>query len=371
MSSTKSMQLKSDLDGPAVPIRNLTQDEIDEFDRNGVVLARSIMPAEWVECTAAAIEQLAENPTPFGKRLSGKGLNSDLFMWKYNELFHKLVYQSPMSRIAQQIMRSERVNFHVDHMFKKNVGCPIPTVWHRDEPAWPVTGSQAVNVWLACEEVRPANSALQFIAGSHKWPLPPKVEKTPGERDIRVAEMLNGLGWKPTPEPEIPADVDPTSMTQVMELAFRGVHRQLEQDMALTQLAGDLYGLVTIESNRDKLPIVTWDVQPGDVLLFGFGTLHFSTGVPDGETTRRGLGTRWTGDDARYEPSVGNIPMFWEHGLRPGDPFGGPVFPQVLPVCRSGEEPAWRGPEEADSVIGFQDICERFSALPGSCAPGS
>jgi hypothetical protein len=151
-----------------------------------------------------------------------------------------------------------------------------------------------------------------------------------------------------------------------MDLAFRGVHRQLEQDMALTSLGGSLQGLVTIEANREQLPILTWDVQPGDVVLFGFRTLHYSTGVPDKEAPRRAVGLRWTGDDARFVPTVGNVPIFWDHGLRPGDAIGGPVFPQVLPTGEPQQAQVWSGVDEADPAIGFRDICERFSVLSGS-----
>jgi ectoine hydroxylase-related dioxygenase (phytanoyl-CoA dioxygenase family) len=347
---------------PSRPIRDLTDEEIAAFDRDGVVLARGVIPDDWVEHTARAIDDAAQNPTPFGVRLSGKGLHSDLFMWKYSKLFHDFVFHSPAAWLAQQVMRSTRVNFHVDHMFKKDVGCPVPTVWHRDEPAWPVRGSQAVNVWIPCDKVGPENSALQFIAGSHTWSLPPKLEEARGPRDPRVEAMLAELNWKPVPEPEIPADADPTSIPDVMTIAFRGVHRQLEQDMALTPLADDLCGLAAIEPHRAELRIVSWNVEPGDALLFGFRTLHFSTGVPDDGKVRRALGTRWTGDDAVYYPTVGNIPIFWRHDLKPGRPFGGSLFPQILPSNGAGA-PRWQGIDEARPEIGFADVSGRIRAL--------
>jgi ectoine hydroxylase-related dioxygenase (phytanoyl-CoA dioxygenase family) len=351
---------------PEAPLRALTEEEITTYDRDGVVLARGLFSDEWVERIGDAIDHVAANPTPFGKLLSGRGLHSDLFMWKYDDTFRDFVYRSPAAHIAGQLMRSMRVNFLVDHMFKKNVGCEIPTVWHRDEPAWPVTGEQCMNIWLACDPVDRANSALEFIAGSHRWPSAPTVHTLRGGNDNRVGAALDDLGWKPAGPSTGNGTAEPLSpsVQQVMKLAFQGVHRQLEEDMAHCPLPPvQDAGLVSIEKHRAELPVVGWDVQPGDVLLFHFRTLHYSSGNPTGTRPRRALGTRWLGDDARFTPTIGNIPLFWPSGLRPGSPFGGSLFPQVLPTTEPGVGTRrQQGAEEADAAIGYVDFQARMAA---------
>ena len=60
---------------------------------------------------------------------------------------------------------------------------------------------------------------------------------------------------------------------------------------------------------------------------------------------RRAIATRWCGDDVRYAPTGKELSIAWDHGLEPGGPIGGPVFPQVLPGLREDEiEARMRGP---------------------------
>ncbi|MEU7858698.1 phytanoyl-CoA dioxygenase family protein [Nonomuraea sp. NPDC049141] len=349
---------------PEPLVRDLTEEEVAAYDRDGAILLRGFFSDHWVETVGAAIDRLAENPTPFGKLLSGKGLHSDLYMWKYDQGFHDFIFSSPAAHIAQQIMRSSRVNFVVDHMFKKDPGCAIPTLWHRDESAWPVQGRQRMNIWLACDNVSTENSALQFVAGSHLWARSPLVDDYKGAPDERVERMLGQLGWKPTKQPALPSEEDEVTSWDVIRYGFQGgVHRQYEQDMATTPIEPDLEGLVSVEPNRDRLPIVSWDVQPGDALVFHFRTLHYSTGNQHDTIPRRALGTRWSGDDAVYTPRVGNVPVLWEHDLRPGDPMGGPLYPQILPETRPEEEGAHRmGAEAENPGFGYRDLLRRLRA---------
>lgn len=53
--------------------------------------------------------------------------------------------------------------------FVKEPNTVEATDWHHDLPFWPMRGNQILSVWVALTDVGPENSALEYIAGSHKW----------------------------------------------------------------------------------------------------------------------------------------------------------------------------------------------------------
>ena len=65
----------------------------------------------------------------------------------------------------------EKVNLFYDQLFAMRPGSDTPTPWHNDLPYWPLTGRQAMTVWLALDRIVEENGALEFIRGSHLWDL--------------------------------------------------------------------------------------------------------------------------------------------------------------------------------------------------------
>lgn len=54
------------------------------------------------------------------------------------------------------------------HFFCKTPHDPKEVPWHQDASYWPLTPSKTVTVWLAIDDVDRGNSAMRFIAGSHR-----------------------------------------------------------------------------------------------------------------------------------------------------------------------------------------------------------
>lgn len=69
---------------------------------------------------------------------------------------------------------------HVEDLIGPNIICwasailskkphdPKAVPWHQDASFWQLTPARTVTVWLAIDDADPANSAMQFIPGSHK-----------------------------------------------------------------------------------------------------------------------------------------------------------------------------------------------------------
>ena len=89
---------------------------------------------------ANAVDRVVANPTFFGNVVSMKDddFSGDLFLWKVDDDFRDWVYDSPASRIAQQVLDSTRVRHFYDQLFVKPPGCHVPTPWHHDVTFWPV-----------------------------------------------------------------------------------------------------------------------------------------------------------------------------------------------------------------------------------------
>ncbi|GFR12871.1 uncharacterized protein TNCT_452581 [Trichonephila clavata] len=99
----------------------------------------------------------------------------------------------------------------------------------------------------------PRETCVQFVAGSHKW------------------------GWFK------PIKFETTLPYQVEDKDFNDRTYQPVPD---------------IEANRDTYDILSWELQPGDCIVFHMKTLHGAPGNASRTCWRRVLSTRWLGDDA-------------------------------------------------------------------------
>jgi ectoine hydroxylase-related dioxygenase (phytanoyl-CoA dioxygenase family) len=296
----------------------LTAEEVDDFHRDGVVVLRGYYSPEWVARLEAALDEARQRPAPTAPGIS-EGFRSDFFLWHYDDAVRDFVLYGPSACAAQQVFGSKKVTFFYDQIFIKEALTPDPTPWHHDATFWPIEGEQIASVWTSVDSVDAETSALEFIAGSHRW---------------------NKL-WKP---------IAPGGYVVSGE--------KLER-------------LPDIDAHRDEYDILSWAVEPGDALLFHARTVHGSRGNKSINTARRAITTRWCGDDVVFRPLSKQMPIPWQHGLQPGDPLGGSVFPQVLPeldreaLAARLKGPVWPDPEMMKSAIDQLMQAERVDVGPG------
>lgn len=87
--------------------------------------------------------------------------------------------------------------------------------------------------------------------------------------------------------------------------------------------------LPDIDAEREQHRIVSFDMEPGDCLVFHAMIVHGAPGN-SGRNRRRALATRWTGEDARYSQRPGEIAIPTDHPvLAHGDRLEGERFPLV------------------------------------------
>ena len=257
------------------PWRDLTADEVAAFDRDGVICLRRLYSADAVAMLAGMIDDIvAAQPA-----MNGKPAHGATYQWMTRDDVRDFALFGPTARPVQQALQSDRLGFFFDQVFIKEKNLEDPTPWHHDYTFWPIQGNQIASVWTAMEPVTAETSALEFVAGSHHWP--------------RLFQAI-GLGGKDVST--VPRDPMPD-----------------------------------IETSRDKYEILSWDLEPGDALLFHARTVHGARGNSSRQRKRRAITTRWIGDDVRFVSNDGLPIITWDHGLKDGDPARGPLFPQVLP----------------------------------------
>ncbi len=266
----------------AVPTRKLTAEELDAYERDGVVMVKGLLDKNWLNMIEHGVEQALNKSSIFGRITSRKtpGYNMDIYLWKRIDVLRDLVYYSPFAHWAQQLMDSKEVRFFYDQMFVKEPGVDAPTPWHQDLAFWPMKGNQICSFWIPLDPVNRESSGLQYVKGSHKWP-----------QRFR---------------PDSP-------------------------DHAAIGLGVDLELAPDIHAHPDKYDVVDWEMEPGDVLMFHPLTLHGSSGNKTRKQKRRALALRWVGDDVTHSPDSSPIPIPYKYKNVDGSQFAGPLFPRILP----------------------------------------
>ncbi len=264
-----------------------TPDAIDAFRHDGAAVLRGVVDPTTLAALADGVEYNRTHPSPWSHWYTNPdesvGFWSDYVTWRSVPQYEAAVFGSGLAEVAAALMGSDTVRFFHEHVLVKEPGATERTPWHHDQPYYSVDGDQNVSMWIALDPV-PEGAGVRFVAGSHRWNrwfIPRKfVDHTPYAAESGRYELL----------PDIDAMLadDPTLRT------------------------------------------VTFGVEPGDVVVFHYRTLHDAPGNPSADRRRRVVSLRWVGDDAVWAERPWQVsPPFEPHGLRPGDPLDDDRFPVV------------------------------------------
>jgi ectoine hydroxylase-related dioxygenase (phytanoyl-CoA dioxygenase family) len=85
-----------------------------------------------------------------------------------------------------------------------------------------------------------------------------------------------------------------------------------------------------IDAQRSDCEILSWDLAPGDCIVFHMKTLHGAPGTAEHPFRRRAFSTRWLGDDAVFATRpFPTSPPFPDLTLKRGEPMEHELFPVV------------------------------------------
>ncbi|MEM7139793.1 MAG: phytanoyl-CoA dioxygenase family protein [Actinomycetota bacterium] len=278
----------------------VTDEQIERFDRDGVVCLRGVIAPEWIETLTAGIEKNIAAPSSRGRiwdrDTAGRTTIYDSQVWRDIPEYREFVEHGPMAELAGRLMRSSAVNFYFDAIFTRTPGTQFRTPFHQDEPFWSVEGYQTCSCWMPLVPVE-QRSALEFVRGSHRW-------------GVRYAQTNFGA-------------LTGDERDQVVHVAGEHV-----ADGEAREPFPD------IEGNRDDFEILSWDMEPGDVAIFNARMIHGGSGNLREDRELKVFNTQWLGDDVRivFRPEgmdPDHSQVMTAEGLGPGDRVGGALYPQL------------------------------------------
>lgn len=239
------------------PLNPVTQDHIDDYARDGVICLRQMFDAEWIGKLQEAAREVQNNPAEFGATGPSHGaMLSVSHLFRKPGTFRDFALNSPAGEIVGRVIQADTVQMFHDHLFVKPPLSPSIMQWHADH-LWPFTGTMIPNLWVALSPVNRENGQIEFVAGYHKFCM---------ETGSRFGPAGDGT--------------------------FRFPDFQKERD------------------NPDfAFEFKTWDLEPGDAVLFHVDIPHYSKGNDSDVLTRAGLAMRMLGDDAYWCPREGLMPV--------------------------------------------------------------
>ena len=257
----------------------LTEDDIDTFQRDGVVLIKGLF-ADHVEPLRAGVARNMAEPGPYAAENLKEGeagrFFDDYCNWTRIPEFADVVRSSPAAAVAGDLMGSDHVRMFHDHVLVKEPGTSKPTPWHQDQPYYFVQGRQTVSFWSPLDPV--TDATLRCVAGSHLW-----------EKEVLPTRWLSDSTFYPDESQYMPVP-DP---------------------------------------DAEGLRVVEFEMEPGDAVAFHFGVLHGARGN-DAATRRRAFSLRLVGDDARYVQRPGpTSPPFPGHDMVAGQSLREDWFPVI------------------------------------------
>jgi ectoine hydroxylase-related dioxygenase (phytanoyl-CoA dioxygenase family) len=192
-----------------------------------------------------------------------------------------MVREAGVDSIVAAVLGQERLWYLGEQLFLKEGGHSRRTPWHQDTSYLRMMGDGLVACWISLDALPKAN-CLEFVRGSHR------------------GELYNGSAFA------------------------------AHDDTAPLYKVSPLPRLPDIQAERDGFDILSWDVTPGDLIVFHLGTLHGGAGTAPG-LRRRTISLRFLGADVVFDGRVRDERGAEEGndkalagvyaGLKHGDPF--------------------------------------------------
>ena len=268
--------------------RLVSEKDIETFHADGAVRLRGVLSQDWLDVLTDGFEQAVAAPGQFSKSYGPEGAPryyTDHRLFNRFDQFRRFLFEGPLSQVAAEILRAERLDLYDEHLLIKEPGAPAPTYWHHDMPYFSIDGYDLASIWFALDPAREDTGALKFAKGSHKW----------GKlfQPVRIGENK-------------PVD-------------------SFNRDNLIAAVPD-------IDGNPDEYPTVLLETDPGDVIVFHGLTLHSSSGNASPDTTRRALSLRFAGDDIRWK-NRSDAPLIFDRMLNDGNPLSelADQCPQVWP----------------------------------------
>lgn len=237
-------------------MRDIDDAVVEKFQTDGVVCLRQQFDPHWIDLTRRGIQRNLENPGRFFRDHTPEGSPGryvfDFWSWPEIPEFRDLIFGSPAAAIAGRLMGAQKTVLLMDNWFMRERGATNGAPWHHDEPYFDFEGRMCI-LWMPMEPVS-REDGLRFVKGSHRW------------GKLFMAS-------------------------------------QFSENVPFTCDGDDYAEVPDIDAAPGEYEFLSWDMEPGDCLVFDFRTLHAATAgnTPLDQTIHR-MSLRFGAEDVMFRP---------------------------------------------------------------------
>ena len=257
------------------------------LDADGVVFLKGALEAAALARIADEFAFSVSHPSP--KAVNFYPNENATFFEDTGQRLLPLVREIGLDTMVSALWGVDDLWYLGEQLFLKENGFSRRTPWHQDTSYLRMMGSELVACWVSLDPL-PKEHCLEFVRGSHKGVL------------------YNGSAFA--------ADDDTRPLYK---------HSRLPR-------------LPDIQKSRGDFDILSWDLEPGDLIVFHLGILHGGAGTVPG-MRRRTLSLRFLGPnvvfDGRPRDEIGaqegndSALATTYASLKHGDPFHKVMGPKI------------------------------------------
>lgn len=193
------------------PVLPLTTSQVSAFERNGFLGPIDVLRPDEVERVRAAVADviadldrhrphLYEVEQAFTER-PGEVVCHFLGGWLVHPVLRELVFAERITRPCAQLLGVDALRFWHDQVFAKPPRHPGVVPWHQDYSYWTRTAPAChITLNLMLDDADEENGCVQFVPGSHRWGLLPKLPFDAPLETIR-RELPAAAVWSPVAMP--------------------------------------------------------------------------------------------------------------------------------------------------------------------------
>ena len=223
-----------------------------DLHNHGVVHLGGAFPPAALAAIERAVEHSFANPGPGAVNFYPD--ERARFFQDTGQNYLPLVREIGLDTMVEALWGEPRLWYMGEQLFLKEGGHSRRTPWHQDTSYLRMRGEQMVACWITLDPL-PKEHCLEFVRGSHRGVL------------------------------------------------YNGSAFAAKDDTAPLYADSPLPRLPDIQADRDAFDIVSWDLTPGDVIVFHLGILHGGGGTEPG-LRRRTASLRFMGPDVVYDGRV-------------------------------------------------------------------
>jgi ectoine hydroxylase-related dioxygenase (phytanoyl-CoA dioxygenase family) len=224
---------------------------------------------------AAKLNRLVDDASPDVPR--GNFL-LDTSVWRRVPMLARFCTDSQLPAISAALLGASEVRYYDDQLFVKEGGAVDRSAFHQDLSYFHLAGDTGCVFWIPLDKVRRGSGTMGYVPGSHRW----------------------GQTYKPN--------------VFVSELAFPGSEGP---------------DLPSVDANPEAYGVQYVEVDPGDVIVHHFLTIHGAEGNRSG-LERRAFSLRYIDANLRYRqrPGAPAQPLH-RQDVKDGDPLDDAIHPIV------------------------------------------